>query len=273
MRDLLSGGLVLSGSFALSGETEASAQEARKTSGTVIDAHCHAGKGESLTAPWSTYNDPEVILRHAEEAGIDRTIIFPLENRRYVRANEEIARIVAQYPGKFYRLRQARSPSRSGPDPAALDARSPRSGTRGAQAAQTPTCRILTTRSLSSRSRCSFTRKGRRLSHDRYRLSSNQLHHGARHLGSFASASWSEHLAAIDVARRYPNVYLETSCVIHWKCLEMAVRELPQEKVLFGSDGPDADSRVELYKIRLLKLLPEHEAKVLGGNVLRLLPP
>ena len=92
------------------------------------------------------------------------------------------------------------------------------------------------------------------------------------HLGSFASASYAEHLAAIDVARRYPNVYLETSCVILWKCLEMAARELPPEKLIFGSDGPDADSRIGLYKIRLLKLPEDHEAKVLSGNLLRLLP-
>ena len=51
--------------------------------------------------PWSTFNDPEVILRHAEEAGIDKTIIFPIENPTYQKANEEIARIVERYPGKF----------------------------------------------------------------------------------------------------------------------------------------------------------------------------
>ena len=60
--------------------------------------------------------------------------------------------------------------------------------------------------------------------------------------------------------------------MILWKCLEMAAQELPPEKLIFGSDGPDADSRVELYKIRLLKLPRDHEAKVLSGNLLRLLP-
>jgi predicted TIM-barrel fold metal-dependent hydrolase len=91
------------------------------------------------------------------------------------------------------------------------------------------------------------------------------------HLGSFASANYAEHLAAIDVARRYPNVYLETSSVVFFEFLEMAVRELPPEKILFGSDGPLVDSRVELFKIRLLKLSREHEAKILSGNALRLL--
>ena len=73
------------------------------------------------------------------------------------------------------------------------------------------------------------------------------------HLGSFSSQNWSEHLAAIDTAKRYPNVYLETSSVILWRYLEMASREIP-EKLIFGSDGPDGDSRVEIHKIRLLKL-------------------
>ncbi len=91
------------------------------------------------------------------------------------------------------------------------------------------------------------------------------------HLGSFASGNYAEHLAAIDMAKRYANVYLETSSVVFFEFLEMAVRELPPEKILFGSDGPLVDSRVELFKIRLLKLPKDHEAKVLSGNILRLL--
>ena len=49
-------------------------------------------------------------------------------------------------------------------------------------------------------------------------------------------------------------------------------KELGPDKIIFGSDGPEQDSRVELYKIRLLKLPRADEAKILGGNVARLLP-
>jgi predicted TIM-barrel fold metal-dependent hydrolase len=91
------------------------------------------------------------------------------------------------------------------------------------------------------------------------------------HLGNFASRDWNEHLEAISVARRYPNVYLETSSVVFFKYLEMAARELGPSKLIFGSDGPELDSRVELYKVRLLKLAPEAEAQVLGGNIAKLL--
>jgi predicted TIM-barrel fold metal-dependent hydrolase len=51
----------------------------------------------------------------------------------------------------------------------------------------------------------------------------------------------------------------------------MAAREIP-EKLIFGSDGPDGDSRVEIHKIRLLKLPKDVERKVLGGTVRRLVP-
>ncbi|HEV8132426.1 MAG TPA: amidohydrolase family protein, partial [Acidobacteriota bacterium] len=87
-----------------------------------------------------------------------------------------------------------------------------------------------------------------------------------------ASQNWSEHLSAIDLAKRYPNVFLETSSVVFFEYLEQAVRELPAEKLIFGSDGPLVDSRVELYKIRLLKLPRENEKKVMGANILRMIP-
>jgi predicted TIM-barrel fold metal-dependent hydrolase len=51
----------------------------------------------------------------------------------------------------------------------------------------------------------------------------------------------------------------------------MAAREVP-DKLIFGSDGPEGDSRVEIYKIRLLKLSKDVERKVLGGTVRSLVP-
>lgn len=59
--------------------------------------------------------------------------------------------------------------------------------------------------------------------------------------------------------------------VVFVQYLEQAARELPAEKLIFGSDGPLVDLRVELHKIRLLKLPGEKEDLILGGNILRLL--
>ncbi len=67
------------------------------------------------------------------------------------------------------------------------------------------------------------------------------------------------------------NLYVETSSVVFFPFLERAAREVPPEKLLYGSDAPLVDMRVELYKIKLLKLRPADERLVLGGNAARLL--
>ncbi len=73
----------------------------------VIDAHCHAGPGLNFgnenpnRDPWTTFNDPQWTLRRMEEAGIDQTIIFPISNTSYEKANEEIATYVRKWPDQF----------------------------------------------------------------------------------------------------------------------------------------------------------------------------
>jgi hypothetical protein len=100
-RNFLSSGLALASAMSLSDSLPGAPPDKTDKADLVIDAHGHAGHGEALSAPWSTFNDPEAILRHAQEAGIDKTIIFPIENATYQKANEEIARIVTRYPSKF----------------------------------------------------------------------------------------------------------------------------------------------------------------------------
>jgi predicted TIM-barrel fold metal-dependent hydrolase len=91
------------------------------------------------------------------------------------------------------------------------------------------------------------------------------------HLGSY-NFVWGEHVAAIDAARRFPNVYLDTSLIGLFQFLEMAATGGGASKLIFGSGGQEFDARVELHKIKLLKLSAADEAKVLGGNIQRLLP-
>jgi predicted TIM-barrel fold metal-dependent hydrolase len=51
----------------------------------------------------------------------------------------------------------------------------------------------------------------------------------------------------------------------------MAARELPPQKMLFGSYAPELDPRVEMFSVKLLKLPQQSEALVLGSNMQRLL--
>ena len=71
--------------------------------------------------------------------------------------------------------------------------------------------------------------------------------------------------------RDFCKAVFASNSVVFFKYLEQAANELAAEKLIFGSDGPLVDSRVELYKIRLLGLPQAKERLVLGGNILRLL--
>ena len=63
----------------------------------IIDFHRHAGRGDLLTEPWNTVAPMKAYLRRARRAGIDRTVVFPAFHTDYVRANLELARIVARW--------------------------------------------------------------------------------------------------------------------------------------------------------------------------------
>jgi predicted TIM-barrel fold metal-dependent hydrolase len=236
----------------------------------VIDAHCHAGRGTAMSAPWTTRADPEVTLRHMAEAGIDRTVIFPINNAEYEKPNQEVAEVCGRYPGKFIGFAKHEPQAEAGRIAGMLRREVESLGLKGLKLHRLPTREVLD----------AVAELGIPILYHPEKVSNYHLIAQEypkipfimAHLGNFASHDWTEHLAAIGVARRYPNVYLDTSGVVFFKFLEMAAKELGAEKLVFGSDGPELDSRVELYKVRLLKLPPADEAKVLGGNIARLLP-
>jgi len=268
-REVLRRALVLGGALPLGENLAAEAAQAQRPAALVIDAHCHAGKGETMTAPWTSYADPLVTLRRADEAGIDKTIIFPISNPTYEKANREIADLVAKYPTKFFGFAKHDPVSEAGTIHRMLTREVREMGLKGLKLHQLPTREVLDT---VAELKIPILFHPPKVS-DYHQIASlyPEIPFILAHLGSFASANYAEHIAAIDVAKRYPNVYLETSSVVFFEYLELAARELPPDKLIFGSDGPLVDSRVELFKIRLLKLSPEHEAKLLAGNIRRLL--
>jgi hypothetical protein len=76
--------------------------------------------------------------------------------------------------------------------------------------------------------------------------------------------------AAIDVAARNANVYLETSGMpMHTKIRE-AVERVGPDRVLYGSDAPFHHPRVEIEKVRVSGLPTELVDRVLGANAIML---
>ncbi len=240
----------------------------------VIDAHCHAGKGLNFgkadSDPWTTFNDPQWTLRRMEEAGIDRTVIFPINNTSYREANDEIAGYVRRWPAKFIGFAKHDPTTEAGKIRDLLRHEVRDLGLRGLKLHGQPSPEMVET---AEELRIPILVHPDSVGDLLPIVAANpRVVFILAHMGSFASRQWREHVRAIEAARRLPNLYLETSSVLYVQYLEQAAHELPPTKLIFGSDGPLVDARTELYKVRLLRLSPESEALVLGGNIRRLLP-
>jgi predicted TIM-barrel fold metal-dependent hydrolase len=222
-----------------------------------------------MQAPWNTRADVEVTLRNMREAGIDRTVIFPINNIEYGAANREIASICSRHPDKLIGFAKHDPQTEGGRIAPMLRDEVSKLGLRGLKLHRLPTREIMDT--VSELEIPILYHPEKVANYHMIASEYPKVPLIMAHMGNFGSQNWTEHIEAIEVARRYPNVYLETSSIVFWKYLELAAKELGPGKLIFGSDGPELDSRVELHKVKLLKLAPQAEAQVLGGNIARLL--
>lgn len=274
-RTFLQTGVVLGGACSPAARAGAAPATRPPPRPLVVDAHCHAGRGlnygkpAETTDPWTTFNDPERTLRRMKEAGIDRTVIFPINNTTFQQANEEIAGYVRRWPDRFIGFAKHDGKTESGRIRELLRREVRELGLRGLKLHGVPTEEMVAV----------AAEFGIPVLYHPPRVEDSlaivraypEVPFILAHLGNFASHDWREHVRAIEAAKALPNLHLETSSVVFVDYLEQAARELPAEKLIFGSDGPLVDARVELHKLRLLKLPKDHERLVLGGNILRIL--
>ena len=75
---------------------------------------------------------------------------------------------------------------------------------------------------------------------------------------------------AIKLAKRHANLYLETSRAPIFE-ISVAVKELGPDKVIWGTDSPFVDYEWEFKKMERATADPEGYAKIVGGNMARLL--
>lgn len=240
----------------------------------IIDCHCHAGKGDLMTAPWNTDAPIEPYLRRARAAGIDKTIVFGPFHSDYSQANSQVARIIARYPERLigfafvHALRDAgrifQMVQRSvahwnfrGIKLHGHDAMPTREVCEAAKAFRVPLLADVV---------------GRAEVVDMLAPQYPEVNFIIPHLGSFRD-DWQAQQRVVDQLVRYPNVYTDTAGVRRFDYIVEAVKRAGPHKVLFGSDGPWLHPGVEIHKVRLLGLPPDKEALVLGGNALRLMRP
>lgn len=76
---------------------------------------------------------------------------------------------------------------------------------------------------------------------------------------------------AIQAAKRYPNLILETSAMPYPAMIKRAVDEVGAERVLYASDGPGCDPTIEVAKVRAAGLSEDEEELLFSRNIQRIL--
>lgn len=238
----------------------------------IVDAHCHAGKGDKMTAPWNTNAPMEAYLRRARRAGIDKTIVLAPLHGDYQKANAQVAKIVASHPGRLIGFAFVHCKRDAGHIFDMVKHAVTRWRFRG--------IKVHGYESMPTREVCETARAlrlpilvdviSRAEVVDMFAPEYPDVNFIVAHLGSFTD-SWKAHEQVTWQLAKYANVYADTSGVRQFDYLLKAVKRGGPHKLIFGSDGPWMHPGLELHKIRLLGLPRDEEALVLGGNVLRLL--
>jgi predicted TIM-barrel fold metal-dependent hydrolase len=76
---------------------------------------------------------------------------------------------------------------------------------------------------------------------------------------------------ALRVAERYPNILLETSAMPYPQAIKVWVERLGASRVLYASDGPGCDPRIEVHKVRMAGLTVEEQEALFCGNIAAIL--
>ena len=238
----------------------------------IIDCHCHAGKGDGLTGPWDTDASLNKYLPRAARAGIDRTVLLAAFHSDYAVANQEVARMVASRPDRFYGFAFVNSERDRGRVYTMVKTAVEEYGFRGIKVHRhdgkitREVCEVARAFSLP----VLYDVMGEVAVVELLATEYPDVPFIIPHLSSFAD-DWRAQVALIDHLVRHPNIYTDTSGVRRFDLLEQAVLRAGAQKILFGTDGPWLHPAVELSKVRALNLSAADERLVLGENLLRLI--
>lgn len=236
----------------------------------IVDCHCHVGVGDVLTGPWDVAR-LERYLRRADQAGIDRTVLFATFHGDYAVANRAVARVVASRPERFLGFAFVHPIRDAGRVAELVGTAVHDHGFRGIKAHRHdgPLTREICEVARRLRIPVLYDVMGEVAAVELFATEYPEVDFIVPHLGSFAD-DWRAQQAMADQLERHPNVYADSSGVRRFDLLAAAVERAGPDKLLFGSDGPWLHPGVELAKVQALGLPPDAERLVLGGNLLRL---
>ena len=288
---------------------------------SVIDSHMYLGAGgpwypgqlSRTSDPVSRYDqgtpldaadlkgarfEPAQVLDACSQAGIDRACVQPRRNNEYSAANRFIADACEKHANKLIGI-AAHSPQREhGRIRQMLTTEVRSMGLKAVRSDGHPSRELLdAARELGipiiyypmngpiALVRGDYTQEWFYLMADVY----SDVNFILPHLGKWGAwSNFAVYRSVIDFARNQKNIFLDTSGLMYVKMLELAVHEIPTDRILFGSCAPELDARVAVETIRLLHprnsrdifvapgtpakgLTPEQKEKIMGGNIRKLL--
>jgi predicted TIM-barrel fold metal-dependent hydrolase len=240
----------------------------------IIDSHAHMGEGYYKDDPVQSFIPAERIVKMAREAGVDKTVVFPVNYPEYSGAMREVYEAVQRYPNELIGY------ARVNPE------------NDNARAVMRQAIEDFGFRGLKLHPGNDKWKVNSRLTRDVLDIAREYgvpalfdpvvqlddifalvreyptLNFIIAHMGGFYD--WRTIERSIALAEELPNVYLDTPFAMVHIMIRRAAERIPS-RLIFGTDAPAIHPAVELAKIRSLHLPTEVEEGILGGNISRLL--
>jgi predicted TIM-barrel fold metal-dependent hydrolase len=241
----------------------------------IIDSHTHVD--EAPTYGW--YDPPETIIRLLDQADIEQAIVMTYRDAPgpEERVIEYIAEAIQRYPGQL--IGYARMNPRYGDEAVELFDRAIREyGFKGLKLHPVSYVMHPASEATLKLIRHAAFFNAPTLFHcgDEEFTLPLQIAEAAEavpeatiilgHMGGYFHVR-----DAIRVAKRLPNLILETSAMPYPAMIRDTVEQLGAHRLLFASDGPGCDPALEVEKVRRAGLTPEQETMIFEGNITRIL--
>lgn len=237
----------------------------------IIDAHCHAGKGEGVSGTGGKTMPLTNYMKWANEYKITKTVLFSAFHPNYEKANQEVAKIIFSNPARFYGFAWVHAIRDAGRVFSLIktaikqyrfcgikvhryDARITHEICETARTFSLPVLYDI----MGEVSLVYFLAK-----------EYQDVNFIIPHLGSFYD--WKAQQSFIDPLRQYPNIYTDSSGVRRFELLKEALDMAGAHKILFGTDWPWCHPGVELEKIYALRTCENDLKLMLAGNFLRMI--
>ena len=245
----------------------------------IVDFHGHVGRWGSFLAD----DDPEAFLRVMDSVGVDRACVNCIFHSDASRGNDLVAKYVARHPDRFigaayvtplYPEEAIRELER------AFDVLGMKFlkiypnylGKPVDDPAYFPIFEWADERGIVLMSHASYIFDEPSHTRPKRFIGLAQRFTRVRWVLAHSGNEPPGQVQAVEAARACPNIYLETAS--SWGdhgTIEYLVEGAGADRVLYGSDMPETDARIQVGRIATAQIPEEAKRKILGLNAIKLL--